>query len=201
MKTLRLLGMIGLGAVLSLSFAACSSDDDPVIEEEETFIEGKLPSNIHVGMIYPISHDKKNDVCIFGIYLGENPPQEMIAAMELEKVFVHMYDRYDNEYQYKEYGYNYNPVKGNYTNGLNIWNDEKRHWEFRHDNTITVACVACEFVTKIKISFDGPTLLEYYPELANMDDVYVNKEIWPNPGAVAGLIITQSWSSPHHWYY
>jgi len=201
MKTLRLLGMIGLATVLALSFTTCSSDDDDPIVEEETFIEGPMPKNLHVGMLYPISHDKKNDVCTFGIYLGENPSKEMIDAMELRTVYVHMYDRYGEVYNYQNYRNHFDPVKGTYSDGLNIWNEEKRHWEFCHDNTITLSCAACEIVTKIKISISGPTLVDYYPELADMDDVFVDIETWPNPGDVDGLIITQSWSSPHHWYF
>ena len=193
--------MIGLGAVLSLSFAACSSDDDPVIEEEETFIEGKLPSNIHVGMIYPISHDKKNDKCTFGLYLGDNPPQELIDAMETERVNVYTYDRYGQLFQWQSEGYRFDATTGTYKDGFNIWNTEKMRGEFRHDNTITMSCANCEIITKFFIKFTGPTLFEFYPELEQMDDVEITIATWPVEGEIIGGSITQSWSSPHHWYF
>ena len=200
MKTFRLLGMIGLTAVLSLCFTACSSDDDNPIVEEETFIEGPMPKNLHVGMLYPISHDKKNDKCTFGIYLGEKPPQQMIDAMELQTVDIYMYDRYGKLYNY-ESGYIFDPSTGTYKDGLNTWNQEKGRGEFRHDDTLSLSCAACEVVTKIIICFRGSTLLDYYPELADMDDVKIKIQTWPNPGDINGYEIKQSWSSPHHWYF
>lgn len=202
MKTKRRFGMLWLIATITLSFAACSSDDDPVIEEEEeTFIEGKLPSNIHVGMIYPISHDKKNDKCTFGLYLGENPPQDLIEAMETERVHVDTYDRYGQPFQWQSERYRFDTTTGTHKDGFNTWNTEKMRSEFRHDNTITMSCATCEIITKFIIDYNGSALFDYYPALGQLDDVELFIATWPVEGEIAGGSITQSWSSPHHWYY
>jgi len=195
MKTLRLFGMIGLTAVLALSFTACSSDDDePILEEEDEFIEGTKPKNLHVGMLYPISHDKKNDKCTFGLYLGENPPQDLIDAMEhQERVTLVMYDRIGTKYE------------GNYwdPNGFNVY-DPATGYRVRFDRTITMSCAFCEICTKFCIRYITPTLFEYYPELTKMDNVELHLISSPgNPfdGKFIEGDITQSWSSPHHWYF
>jgi hypothetical protein len=202
MNTIRRLGILWLITAITLSFAACSSDDDPVIEEEEeTFIEGKLPSNIHVGMIYPISHDKKNDKCTFGLYLGENPPQDLIEAMEKEYVYLKMYDRYGQPFKYKFDGFKFDPETGTYKDGFNTWDTEKKRGEFRHDNTFTISCSHCEIITKFVINYNGPALFNYYPELEQLDDVEIYLTTTPVAGEFFGGSIIQSWSSPHHWYF
>lgn len=82
MKTIRFFGMLWIAAAISLSFCACSSDDDePAIEEEE-YIEGKIPPDIQIGALYAISHDKKNDKCKYGIYLGNPPSPELVELIE-----------------------------------------------------------------------------------------------------------------------
>lgn len=200
MKTIRFMGSLLLIVATTLSFCACStSKDEPAVEEEEDIvIPGKMPANIHVGMMYPISHDRKNNKCTYGLYLGENPSQELIDALEQEYVTVWMYDRYGKQYEYKLAGYNYDKDTGTYKDGFNTWNKEKMHGEFRHDNTLVIGCLACESVTKFKIHFDGPTIFEYYPELKDMEDVELF--IGNSDGKLYGGFISQSWSSPHHFY-
>ena len=52
--------------------------------------------------------------------------------------------------------------------------------------------------TKIIIRFRGSTSLDYYPELAEMDDVEIKIQTWSNPGDINGYEFKQSWSSPHY---
>ena len=194
MNTIRRLGILWLITAITLSFAACSSDDDPVIEEEEeTFIEGKLPKNLHVGMLYPISHDKKNDKCTFGLYLGDNPQQDFIDALEQGRVTLAMYDRNGNKYERNYWD----------SNGFNVY-DSTLGFKLSHDRTITMSCAFCEIYTKFCIQYSKPTIFEFYPELTKMDDVELNFVSWPgNPldGTLINGNIIQSWSSPHHWYF
>jgi len=197
----RLFGVMGLMAVLTLSFTACSKSDEPVAVEEEVYMEGTLPKNIHVGMLYPVSHDKKTDKCTFKLYLGENPPQELIDALELGTVNVLFYDRYGDIYDKNYYGFQYDPVTGTNKDGLNTWITEKMRTEFRHENTITLSCAACELIAKFRIKFSVPALFEYYPELLDLDNVEPYITTWPEEGVLEGGTINQSWSSPHHWYF
>ena len=203
MKAIKLFGNLLLLLATIFCFSACSKhQDEPVVEEEYFHIEGKMPANLHIGMIYPISHDQKTNKCVFGLYLGENPPQDLIDAMETETVSVYAFDRYGKEVKYKDSGYKFDQESGTYKDGFNTWIDEKMHSEFRHDNTLTLTCYFCEQITKFWIHFSGPSLIEYYPELADLDDVGV--DIVTSPPSMAGQIfavnITQSWSSPHFIY-
>jgi len=204
MKTIRLFGCQLLFLATILCFSACSKkhQDEPVIEEEYFHIEGKMPNNLHIGMIYPISHDQKTNKCVFGLYLGENPPQDLIDALETETVRVYAFDRYGKVYEYKNSGYKYDSESGTYKDGFNTWIDEKRHDEFRHDNTLIIGCYACENIAKFRINFGGPSLFKYYPELADLDDVEVYIATAPESvaGQLVGGAITQSWSSPHSIY-
>ena len=193
MKTYRLLGMVGLMAVLALSFTACSKSDEPAVVEEEVYMEGNLPKNIHVGMLYPISHDKKNDTCTFGLYLGENPSQDFIDAMEQGRVTLTMYDKNGEKYELNYWS----------ANGFNVY-DPVTGYKFSHERTITMSCAFCEFFTKFSIHYEKPTIFEYYPELTKMDNVELRFYSWPgNPldGKIINGNINQSWSSPHHWYF
>ena len=73
MKTIRFFGMLWLAAAISLSFCACSSDDDPIEEEEgPTLIETPIPADAEIG-VYAIRHDKTKDQCTFKFIFGENP--------------------------------------------------------------------------------------------------------------------------------
>ena len=197
MRTIRFMGSLLLIVATTLSFCACSSSkDEPAVEEEEDIvIPGKMPANIHVGMLYPISHDKKNFKCTFGLYLGENPPQELINALEKERVIVTGYDRYgemhevQNSYQ--------DPVTGEHYQGFNLY-IEGVGWRFRHDGTISFSLITCESLTKFIIHFTGPALFEFYPELKDMEDVELF--IGDSDGKLHGGFISQSWSSAHHFY-
>jgi hypothetical protein len=82
MKTLRFLFLSLFVALFSLNFCACSSDDDKSAIDEEEYLEGKIPPDIQIGALYAISHDKKNDKCKYGIYLGEPPSPEMVELIE-----------------------------------------------------------------------------------------------------------------------
>ena len=78
MKTIRFIGMLWLTAAISLSFCACSSDDDPIEEEEgPTLIETPIPANAEIG-VYAIRHDKTKDQCTFKFIFGEKPPRTNI---------------------------------------------------------------------------------------------------------------------------
>jgi len=203
MKAIKLFGNLLLFLATILCFSACSKhQDEPVVEEEYFHIEGKMPANLHIGMIYPISHDQKTNKCVFGLYLGENPPQDLIDALETETVRVYAFDRYGKVYEYKNSGYKYDSESGTYKDGFNTWIDEKRHDEFRHDNTLIIGCYACENIAKFRINFGGPSLFKYYPELADLDDVEVYIATAPESvaGQLVGGAITQSWSSPHSIY-
>lgn len=86
MKTLRLLGMIGLTAVLALSFTACSSDDEPALEpDEDIVIETPLPADAEAYTVYAIRHEKKaiGSECTFIFNFGDNP-----LGLELKHVQV-----------------------------------------------------------------------------------------------------------------
>ena len=204
MKAIKLMGCLLLILTTILCFSACSKhQDEPVVEEEYFYIEGKMPANLHIGMIYPISHDQKTNKCVFGLYLGENPPQDLIDAMETERVSVYAYDRYGKEVEYKYAGYQRDKESGTYKDGFNTWIDEKMHGEFRHDNTLTLSCYFCEQIVRFRIQFGGPSLFKYYPELTDLDDVEVYIATAPASmaGQMVGGTITQSWSSPHSINY
>lgn len=64
--------------VLFCASTISSCSDDEVKEPEIDYVEGTIPKNIKVGMVYAISHDKKNDSCTFTIYLGDNPGEDVI---------------------------------------------------------------------------------------------------------------------------
>lgn len=83
MKTIRFFGMLWLAAAISLSFCACSSDDDPIEEEEgPTLIETPIPANAEIG-VYAIRHDKTKDQCTFKFIFGENPPvDDVVVSLE-----------------------------------------------------------------------------------------------------------------------
>ncbi len=73
--------MLWIAATISLSFCACSSDEEPIKEEEgPTLIETSIPANTEIG-VYAIRHDKKNDQCTFKFIFGENPPVDNIVVM------------------------------------------------------------------------------------------------------------------------
>ena len=195
--------MLWLAATTTLSLSACSNEDDPIEEDEVTFIEVTKPANLQVGMIYPISHDKQTDKCIFGVYLGENPPQEMIESLESQTVDVKTYDRYGQPYKTKYDGWLYDVNTQTYVDGFNTFNPEKMRREFHHENTLKFSCANCEIITKYKITCEGGTLLKYYPEMAEWENVSIDYIAWPEEqkGEVMSITITQSWSSPHHFYF
>lgn len=203
MKAINLFGNLLLFLATILCFSACSKhQDEPVVEEEYFHIEGKMPANLHIGMIYPISHDQKTNKCVFGLYLGENPPQDFIDALETETVRVSARDRYGKWYEYENAGYKYDSESGTYKDGFNTWVEEKQHDEFRHDNTLIMGCYSCENIVQFKIHFSGPSLFKYYPELKDLDDVelYIITSPASMAGQIDGGVITQSWSSPHSIY-
>lgn len=203
MKAIKLMGCLLLILTTILCFSACSKhQDEPVVEEEYFHIEGKMPANLHIGMIYPISHDQKTNQCVFGLYLGENPPQDFIDAIEKEVVSVYAYDRYGKKVEYKLAGYKFDQESGTYKDGFNTWVEEIHRSEFRHDNTLTLSCYFCEQIAKFRIHFSGPSLFNYYPELKDLDDVRLDYVTSPESmaGQFFGGVITQSWSSPHFIY-
>ena len=65
--------------VLGMFFAntSCSSDNEPEVEPEEEVILTPIPEGAEPGKVYAISHDKKNDKCVFQFYFGDNSTEEL----------------------------------------------------------------------------------------------------------------------------
>jgi hypothetical protein len=81
MKTRNYFYALWFLTVTFLCFCACSSDDEPIEEEEgPTLIETPIPANAEIG-VYAIRHDKKNDQCTFKFIFGENPPVDTIVVV------------------------------------------------------------------------------------------------------------------------
>ena len=81
MKMIRFFWILWLAAAISLSFCACSSDDEePVIDEGPTLIETPIPADAEFGL-YAIRHDKEDDHCTFKFYFGDNPPVDNMVIV------------------------------------------------------------------------------------------------------------------------
>ena len=179
MKTPTFLGVLLLSAAITLSLNACSSEDDPVAEE---FIEGKMPANILPGMVYAVSHDKKNDKCTFELYLGDYQPKEM------GHVHVLILDRFNKALC--------NAIV------LSEWNEESGKSELV-SNTFTISNWNCEQTTIINIYLPG-SFYEIYPSLeearklnSDIINVFVSKDF---DGNVNNIQIDQLLKPAHHFF-
>ena len=179
MKTPTFLGILLLSAAITLSLNACSSEDDPVAEE---YIEGKMPANILPGMVYAVSHDKKNDKCTFELYLGDYQPKDM------GHVHVLILDRF-------------NIVLGSPIN-LSRWNEESGKSDLI-SNTFTIPCWYCEQAAKIAITLPG-SFHEIYPNLeearklnSDIINMFVSKDY---DGNVNNIQIDQLLKPAHHFF-
>lgn len=97
MKTIKRFGMFWLIAAITLSFAACSSDDDLAVEPEDEVILTPLPSNAEPGKIYPLSHEKKHATCKFQFYFGDNSTEELREKYSNCLVELSLLDNRGNE--------------------------------------------------------------------------------------------------------
>ncbi|MDO4186841.1 MAG: hypothetical protein Q4D30_10240 [Bacteroidales bacterium] len=179
MKTPTFLGILLLSAAITLSLNACSSEDDPVAEE---YIEGKMPANILPGMVYAVSHDKKNDKCTFELYLGDYQPKDM------GHVHVLILDRFRNAL--------YNAIV------LSKWNEESGRSELV-SNTFTISSWNCEQATIFSMYLPG-SFYEIYPSLeearklnSDIINVFVSKDF---DGNVNNIQIEQLLKPAHHFF-
>ena len=97
MNTIKRFGILWLITGITLSFTACSSDDDePIVEPEDEVILTPIPSNAEPGMIYAISHDKKNDTCTFQAFFGKTRLEELGDAYIGARIHMKAYDNMGN---------------------------------------------------------------------------------------------------------
>ena len=149
MKTIRFFGMLWLAATISLSFCACSSDDDePAIEEEE-YIEGKIPPDIQIGALYAISHDKKNDKCKYGIYLGNPPSPDLVELIE-HGGYPNDVDGDDVPIQIQVWVYGPDQKTPLYYGRMGSTNPYTDPY-YEVGETLDIPCYICEHATKMRL--------------------------------------------------
>lgn len=179
MKTPTFLGILLLSAAITLSLNACSSEDDPVAEE---YIEGKMPANILPGMVYAVSHDKKNDKCTFELYLGDYQPKDM------GHVHVRILNRFN-----KNLGSDI---------VLSEWNEESGKSELV-SNTFTIPCWYCEQASKIAITLPD-SFHEIYPSLEEahkLNSDIIDEYVYKNTNRdVLSIEIFQLYKPAHHFF-
>ena len=147
MKTIRRLGMLWLIAAITLSFAACSSDDDEpevVIEPKGELIVTPIPDDAEPYKVYCIRHGEENifgdKYCTFIFYFGDNP-------MNLSSNYIQVLDKDGNVLRNKTV---YPPTFEDY-----VSIDDPAYHEGKCSDAIVILSLFCETsIAYFKYSLD-----------------------------------------------
>lgn len=143
MKPLIKIVFLLCGCLLLFS---CTKEDNIIEEPILDKITEPIPVDIQVGMLYAESHDFKNDQCIFKIYFGKNPTEEVYNSFDNKYIQVLFYNR-----------------EGQVITTTTA--HAEAYTPYKVGDTFSLPCLCCEQCYKIKIivrpSIDGiPTTYE-----------------------------------------